>query len=277
MIVALIDNGSRAPAAHATLRTAAAALTDRVGVKVHPVSWKHSHRLPRDPNAPPAWVLPDFVRAMVALGQREFVFVPFFLSAEGAIGTALRRDLELLQSQLGWGAFEFTFSEGLAAQGAIAPIVADRIRARIDQLPLRLPPAVIVVDHGGPSPESARLRDTEAARLRRALGPAIGPLVAASLEGAEYPHNRPLFAEALRTPPFSQGDVIVAPLFLSPGRHAGPAGDLIQIARDAERRSATTPLRCHFADLVGTHPLATTALTAALRRTLAALPSPVLT
>jgi len=276
MIVALIDNGSLAPAAHATLRAVAAALTDRVGIKVHSVSWQHSDRLPRHPAAPPAWVLPDFVRAMVALGQREFVFVPFFLSAAGAIGTALRRDLELLQTQLGWDAFEFTFTAGLAAHGAIAPIVADRIRARIGQLRLRHPPAVIVVDHGGPSPESARLRDTEAARLRRALGSEIGPLTAASLEGADYPHNRPLFAEVLRTPPFAQGDVIVAPLFLAPGRHAGPAGDLVRIARDAERRLETTELRCHFADLVGTHPLTLSALTTALRRALATLPSTAL-
>ena len=46
MIVALIDNGSLEVAATLNLRTVAAELTLKVGVPVHPVSWKHSDRIP---------------------------------------------------------------------------------------------------------------------------------------------------------------------------------------------------------------------------------------
>ncbi|MBI5771991.1 MAG: hypothetical protein HZA93_29730, partial [Verrucomicrobia bacterium] len=46
MIVALIDNGSLEAAAHQNLRAVAAALSGRVGVTVHAVSWKHSDRIP---------------------------------------------------------------------------------------------------------------------------------------------------------------------------------------------------------------------------------------
>jgi sirohydrochlorin ferrochelatase len=59
--------------------------------------------------------------------------------------------------------------------------------------------------------------------------------------------------------------VVIAPLFLSPGRHAGARGDLARIAAAAEDRTATAPLRCHFTGLVGTHPRAVDELTAALR------------
>jgi sirohydrochlorin ferrochelatase len=71
----------------------------------------------------------------------------------------------------------------------------------------------------------------------------------------------------LRQPIFNRGDVILAPLFLSPGRHAGPGGDLAQIC-------AAASSRCHFTELVGTHPLAVTALADALRTTLSTLHAP---
>src|SRR5215211_5166651 len=102
MIVALIDNGSLEPAAHRNLRAVAATLSATVNVVVHAVSWKHRDRIPlAQLGGTPAWTLQPFVRSLFALGQREFVFVPFFISAQGAIGSALRRDIEHLQRELG--------------------------------------------------------------------------------------------------------------------------------------------------------------------------------
>ncbi len=275
MKVVLIDNGSLEPAAHRNLRALAVAISERVGVEVHAVSWKHSDRIPANNTAkipsPRAWTLRPFITEQFARGERDFVFVPFFISAQGAIGSALRADLDSLQQSL--GAFEVTFTEGLAARGAIPLIVASRIRETIARHFLHRP-AVIVVDHGGPSASSAALRNELAAQIQRELGSGIGPLAAASLEGEEYPHNHPLLAAQLNAPGFNQGDVIIAPLFLAPGRHAGPEGDLAQIARAAEDRAGAapdSPLRCHFTGLVGTHPLAADALTEALRTTLSTL------
>lgn len=279
MTIALIDNGSLEPAAHLNLRALAAKLSSQVRAPVHAVSWKHSDRIApgsaglrpadaeggRDARAP-IWTLAPFIRAQLARGERDFVFVPFFVSAQGAIGSALRNDLEQLQHAA--GAFAFAFTDGLAARGAIAPIVADRIRATIAAHGLRMPP-VIVVDHGGPSPTSATLRNLLAAQIRAQLGPAIGPLAAASLEGADYAHNHPLLADQLTAPGFNHGHVVIAPLFLAPGRHAGPHGDLAQIARAAEDRLSSN-LHCHVTDLVGTHPRVVDTLAAALRDALAA-------
>jgi sirohydrochlorin ferrochelatase len=262
--IALVDNGSLEPAAHRNLRALAAALSERVGVPVHPVSWKHSNRIRADLlDGHPAWTLTPWVSAQVDRGERELVFIPFFVSAQGAIGSALRQDLEHLQSAL--GSFRFAFTGGLAAHRTLVRIVVDRIRETIALSRLQQPP-VIIVDHGGPSEASAALRNAVAAEVAHELRAEIGALTAASLEGEAYAHNRPLFVDALASPGFDRGDVVVAPLFLAPGRHAGPKGDLAEIAAEAEDRSA--PLRCHFTPLVGNHPLVLDVLADALSTTL---------
>lgn len=268
MIVALIDNGSLVPAAHLHLRAVAAALSARSGVTVHAVSWRHSDRLrPGVLDGQPADTLAPWVRRQFAAGERDFVFVPFFISAQGAIGSALRADLEQLRSEMSDLRYEFT--RGLAAPGAVrelARIVVEQIRATLAAHGLR-GPHVIVVDHGGPSQASALIRDEVAAAVRGQLAADIGPLAAASMEGAEQIHNHPLLAAQLAAPGFEHGDVVIAPLFLSPGRHAGPRGDLAQIARRAALASRSA-LRCHFTALPGTHPRIGELLGAALCETL---------
>jgi sirohydrochlorin ferrochelatase len=273
MIVALIDNGSLEPAAHLNLRSAAAALSERTGINVRAVSWKHSDRISAAAlNDTPAWTLESFLRSMFALGQREFIFVPFFISAQGAIGSALRTDIETLRSSL--GEFEFTFTDGLAARGSIPTIVADRIRATIMNHRLHTPP-VIIVDHGGPSPVSAGLRNELAQKIAELLGSSVRQVTAASMEGESHAHNRPLLADVFAKPGYDHGPVVIAPLFLSPGRHAGPNGDLMRIAQSVETRLASPPLQCHFTELVGTHPLAIDSLSDALRHTLSTLHAPI--
>jgi sirohydrochlorin ferrochelatase len=273
MMVALVDNGSLEPAAHRNLRALAKTLSEQAGVPVHAVSWKHSNRLqPAVLDNRPAWTIEPWIRAQFDRGEREFVFVPFFISAEGAIGSSLRSDLERLRIEL--GGFTIDFADGLASSGALAPIVADRIRAVIAAQNLETP-AVIVVDHGGPSAASGALRNEVAARVQAMLGDAIGPLVAASLEGAGYTHSQPLFEDQIARPGFEHGDVIVAPLFLAPGRHAGNGGDLTQIARAAEDRLAAPGLHCHFIGSIGTHPLVAETLAASLRATLSTFPAPL--
>jgi hypothetical protein len=255
MIVALIDNGSLEPAAHRQLRAVAAVLAERVGVPVHAVSWKHSDRIAADAlDGTRAWTLAPFLRAQLARGERELLFVPFFISAQGAIGSALRGELEGLRREL--GVFLFAFTEGLAARGALAPILAGRVRESIAAKNLVRPP-VIVVDHGGPSAESAALRD--------AIAREIGATAAASMEGA----HAPLLADELRRPDYADRDVVLALLFLAPGRHAGPAGDVARIC-------AASGARCHPTEPIGTHPRVIEEFAGALRHALSQPASPAL-
>jgi len=251
MKAALMDNGSIEPAAHRNLRRLAAEVGKRAGMRVEAVSWKHSDRIPAaELDGRNAWTLAPWVRSGVADGEREFVFIPFFVSPQGAVGSALRADLEALALET--GGLEFSFTEGLS--DGLAAIAADRILEAMAARGLNRS-AVIVVDHGGPAEESAKIRNRVAAEIRGILGDGIGPLFAASMESPEglaFAFNRPLFSEILSSPALAGGDTVVAPLFLAPGRHAGPDGDLARLARAAEARRAG--LRCHFAGLVGTHP-----------------------
>ena len=262
MTIALIDNGSLEPDAHRNLRAVALGISQLTGETVHAVSWKHSSRIPGALlDGLPADTLVPWIKRLRLRGEREFLFVPFFISDQGAIGSALRVDLEKLQASE--GAFEYAFTDSLATTGALIEIAAERIKAAAGHLDRS---AVIVVDHGGPSAASAALRDRTAGILRSALGDSVRGLAAASMEGGDYPHNRPLLADQLRAPGFDTGRVVIAPLFLSPGRHAGPDGDLRQITRAAE--AASPGLTCTFAELIGTHPLATQALAHSLRQSL---------
>ena len=267
MKIVLIDNGSVEPAAHESLRAAAAAVGSGAEVPVFAVSWKHSDRIPHETLAEGrAWTLAPWIRAEVSAGERDFLFVPFFISPQGAIGSALRKDLDALGQET--GGFAYSITDGLSSGGVLPRIISARVREASAALGLSQP-SVIVVDHGGPSRFSAEIRDQVAAAVRTELGSAIGPLKAASMEspaGPEYGFNRPLLEEALGPPGFISGDILIAPLFLSPGRHAGKGGDLNRIARVAEARSPG--LRCHFTDLVGSHPLTIETLTGALQKAL---------
>jgi hypothetical protein len=269
MKVALIDNGSLEPASHEGLRAAAAAIGEIAGTRVEAVSWRHSNRIPAgELRGGPAWTLAPWIRRQVSAGEREFMFVPFFISPQGAIGTALGLDLGRLRDET--GGFIHSFTEGIADSDALAAVVAGRVREAAAAAGLRRP-AVVVVDRGGPAHASANLRDSVASAVREKLGDEIGPLTAASMESPDGPGfecNRPLLADALASRGFDSGDVVVAPLFLLPGRHAGPGGDLEAIARGAERRLPR--LRCHFAGLVGSHPAAIEALAGALSGALGA-------
>lgn len=251
MIIALIDNGSLEAAAHLRLRALANFLSDHSGASVHPVSWKHSDRVPTAAlGGLPGETLAPFVRRHAAAGERSFLFVPFFISPQGAIGSALRRDLELLQTET--GGFHFNFTTGLSDSGALAPIIAEHVR---EVSPATVPDApIVLVDHGGPSSASAGLRDRVAAEAAALLHRPVHPC---SMEG-DHP---PLLSDILSAPGFANRDVIVAQLFLSPGRHAGPGGDIDEICR-------SSPARCHRTALVGDHPRVTAILAAAIRRSI---------
>jgi sirohydrochlorin ferrochelatase len=268
MKVVLVDNGSLEPSAHRGLRAVAAAIGRRSGVPVDAVSWKHSDRIAAAAlDGSPAWTLEPWVRDQVSSGEREFLFVPFFISPQGAIGSSLRHDLALLQEKT--GGVEFSFTDGLAESGALAPVVADRVRTAAAERQLARP-AVVVVDHGGPSRVSADIRNAVADAVRADLGISIARMTAASMESPDGPgfdFNRPLLIDALREA--GSGDVLIAPLFLLPGRHAGLNGDLRRIALTAE--GAAPDLRCHFAELVGSHPAVIEALAGAVTRALGAL------
>jgi sirohydrochlorin ferrochelatase len=260
----LVDNGSLRPDATRELRRLAAGLAGRLGWPVEPVSLLHSDRVPADAlDGTRAEVFTDAVRRRHAGGARDFVVVPLFFGPSGALTEYLPREVAKLRDELGplgvRQAAPVAGAEPDAPDARLVDLLADHARAAMRAQNLESP-AVVLVDHGSPQRAVASLRDRLAERLSRELGNRAREVVPASMErreGEEFSFNEPLLAHALRdqaTRSMGGGgcDVVLVPLFFSPGRHAGPGGDIGAIVQEAGE--AHPGLRVHFTALVGEHP-----------------------
>jgi hypothetical protein len=166
MKIALVDNGSVEPAAHLALRRAADSIAALAGMEVEAVSWRHSSRIPPVAlGGRPAHTLARWVHGHHSAGETEFVLVPFFISPQGAVGSSLRAELDSLRARA--GGFDYVVTGGLGDSPVLPQILAERVRETAAGLG-RTP--VVVVDHGGPSRESAAVRDRAALGAREILG-----------------------------------------------------------------------------------------------------------
>lgn len=259
MRIFLVDNGSLRPESWANLSRVAAEVSKRIGQEVHPASVLHSTRMdpelvPAGCPAPTTWE--RATKAALAEGEREFLVLPFFFGPTGAITEYLpERKAKIVEQH---GAFDLRFAPFLGdwvgeETRGLADLLADQVRALARKEGLKNAP-VILVDHGSPKKQVAALRDCLGGSLAALLKDDALSVSVASMErreGPEYAFNDPLLEVALRDPELPAGAVIIAMLFLSPGRHAGPEGDVATICADAE---AERPgLRSYMADLVGQH------------------------
>ena len=259
--IVLLDNGSLRAAAVRALRAAAGALAARTGREVIPVSLLHSHKIPvveLDGVAAPA--IEPWLKTQAEAGAREFLVVPYFLGPSRALTEYLPARVAKLRTS--WPDLVVRVAEPLGAGGAaaadqLAAVLEERVRAELARLPAGDErPAVAMVDHGSPEPKVTAVRDAVAARLQVRLGAAVRAVAPCSMErreGEEFAFSDPLLAALLDRAPFERGAVIVAMLFLSPGRHAGPEGDVAAICRAAEARHPG--LQVTMAELLGGHPL----------------------
>lgn len=268
--VYLVDNGSLRPESTRLLRRLAAALTARSGHAVVAAPLLHADRV--DPallDGVPALTWEQQLRRDLAAGQRSFGLLPYFFGPTGAITTYVPERLALLRREglactLRIGPFIHTGAEDLADD--LIAMLVDRVRACMAAAGLRQPPLVLV-DHGSPLPQVTAVREAVAARLRLALGGEVGGITTASMErrpGEAYAFNEPLLANLLGRPGFAGGDVVVALLFLAPGRHAGTGGDIDRICAAAE--VAYPGLRTHRTEPLGSHPRMPELLARRLRR-----------
>lgn len=257
----LVDNGSLQPAATRALRRIAGGLAASLARSVEPVSLLHSDKIPASElDAIPAEILEPAIRRRFAAGKRQFLIVPLFFGPSGALTEYIPRQIAAMGVIL--AGLEVAIAAPVAGRDATAPdrrlaqILAHQVRTCVQAQSLSRP-LVVMVDHGSPQRAVAEVRDQVARQLAAELGSEARAVLAASMErreGPEYEFNEPLLERALAAPPggAGAGDVVVAPLFFSAGRHAGPRGDIETIARKAE--SQHRGLRVHFAPLVGEHP-----------------------
>jgi sirohydrochlorin ferrochelatase len=253
----LLDNGSLEPAATLNLRRLADALGREIGRTVHPVSLLHSHKVPAEQlEGKPAEIFTQAVRRLHGEGQKDILVVPLFFGPSGAIVDYLPEKITELAASL----------PGLRVR--VAPWLVDTRHAGDERLTAILEdnieealadshviPHVILVDHGSPKPEVTAVRNYLAAELSCRLAGKARTVRAASMERRpepEYDFTKPLLEELLRDPLYGNRLVVLSMLFLSPGRHAGPEGDIAQICKEAMRRNPC--LQVIMTPLVGTHP-----------------------
>ncbi|MBI2516899.1 MAG: cobalamin biosynthesis protein CbiX [Opitutae bacterium] len=246
----LVDNGSLEPAATLQLRELAAALAGRIGAPVAPVSLLHSSGIaPAQLGGAPAEILEPALVRRLAEGLKDFIIVPLFFGPSRALTEYLPERVAHLRKPHPGLRVQLAPPLFAAGDDRLARILADHVRAVGVTGPLR----VALVDHGSPAREVNAVRDALAAQLQGLLG--SGAVVAAcSMERRpepEYDFNEPLLGKLLARPEWT-GDVVVALQFLSPGRHAGPEGEVAQICRRAE--TGRPGLRTHLTPLVGAHP-----------------------
>jgi sirohydrochlorin ferrochelatase len=271
----LVDNGSLNPAATLNLRDIAAKLEKVVGHRVEPVSLLHSDKVPpAELSGLSAETLEPFLGNSIKAGRRQFLVLPFFLGPSAALTDFIPQRIAGFRETT--PDLKVAIASPLVRMGEpqdnrVARILADNVRKTIQSERIEHSPTIVLVDHGSPQPAVAAVRDHVVSQLAAELGDAAKTVLAASMErrdGSEYDFNEPLLERALRGPPCGPetGDVVVAMMFLSPGRHAGTGGDVAQICSKAELECRG--LKTHRTQLIGDHPMILEILADRFRQTI---------
>ncbi len=256
--ILLLDNGSRRPQSTLALRALAARLAARLRQPVQPVSLAHSDQVPADKlNGEPAAILEPWLRARQSAGSQRFLVLPLFFGPSGALTEAIPAMLARLGEE--GGPLDLRLAATLCplpqGEPRLTAILLDQIARATGETGIR-PERLVLVDHGSPSPLVNASRRWVAADLRARLGTGVR-IEEAAMErrpGAQYDFNGELLLEVLRRQ--AQEDqgrpLLVVPLFLFAGRHAGPGGDLAEIA--ATVKAEYPGFQFQLTGLVGDHP-----------------------
>lgn len=236
--IVLLDNGSLRPEAVFSLRTIAKNLELRLGKKVHPVSLLHSSKISAERlDGVEADTWRRFLRRRIEGGVSRFQVVPLFFGLSSAIADYLPKvNSEVFRA---CGEAEVRVANPLidlsnTEDDSVARILESLLIQKMDTNGC----GVIMVDHGSPLRVVAECRNQVACQLEeRLVGKAIAVMPASMerREGEEYEFNEPLLERALEAAR-ERGwkRLVLSYLFFSPGRHAGPGGDIDQIVADSE-------------------------------------------
>jgi sirohydrochlorin ferrochelatase len=251
----LTDNGSLRPQAMYNLRRVAKALSEACGELVQAAPLLHANKIPAEQlNGKPAITLGPLAERAAEQGASDIVIVPFFFGQSRALTDYLPQRMGELQARFPHVAVQVAkplVDERAPVDLRLAQLLADNVRERMTP---GAPPKVVLVDHGSPIPEVTAVRNRLAGQLSVLLAEDAACVCAASMErreGEAYRFNEPLLARLLAEPLFHHGEVVLAMLFLSPGRHAGEGGDIATISAAAQQ--AHPGLRVVPTRLVGEH------------------------
>ena len=252
----LFDNGSLRAASTASLRRVAQHLQARLdGAELRPVSLLHSSAVdPARLDGRRAELLEPALEAALRRGENDFVLLPLFFGPSAALVEYVPERLGALKKKfpdLRPRVARWLVDTAAPEDTRIATILADGVRRAMAGAEWRRP-KVVLTDHGSPQRAVAEVRNFLGEQVRGLLGSEISMATVASMElrpGPEFAFGGPLLADVLRGEDFGRGEVVIALQFLSPGRHAGPGGDVAEICATAAREQSG--LRIVTTGLVG--------------------------
>lgn len=247
----LVDNGSLNPNSIFNLRNVAKALGERVGLSIRPVGLMHSHKI--DPvrlNNEAAETFESLLLSEESKGWQGLVVIPMFFGPSLAVTDWLPKKLDAWQKEEAKRSFVilpclYQHGDTRIAQALVSNTLKSITKSGMNQ------PFVALVDHGTPLRAVNQIREEIGSQLEELLKPEISGFSTCSMErreGEKYDFNDPLLAPLLdELSKKGEKEVVLAQLFLSPGRHAGKGGDLEEICSSFQGRLTRT-------ELLGTHP-----------------------
>lgn len=251
----LLDNGSLNPEATLSLRRISASLGELTGQEVRPISLLHSSSI--DPGllgGRQAEIFEPALKRSAVRGSHDILVLPLFIGPSLAITDYLPGRIRSIRSK--FPELKVRVGPSLACGGIsgdrdLLEILRDGVEGVIRDKGLHKP-AVILVDHGTPIRTVNAVRQRLREQLATLLDERTSRLTAASMErreGEQYDFNEPLLEKLLDREGYCRGDVVISMLFLLPGMHAGPGGDIETICAEARKRHAD--LHTHLAPLIG--------------------------
>ena len=248
----LVDNGSLNPEATLNLRRIAKALTGKTGLPIRPVGLMHSHKVDAQKlDGVAAETMESLLQSEECREWKHVVMIPLFFGPSLAITDWLPRKLKQWQAEDSTRSFRILPCLHFLGDDRIALALTERTLDSISAHHFKKP-VVALVDHGTPLPEVNQIREDIGQQMKALLSAEISGFSTCSMErreGSEYNFNDPLLENKLRELAAEKVEqVVVAQLFLPPGRHAGKGGDLEEICSFFSDSVART-------ELLGMHPL----------------------
>ena len=229
-VIMLIDNGSLRANAAKGLRLLAKSLSEKTGLNIHPVSFKHSDKIsPDELDGIPAQTFRSFMAQQLEKGEREFIILPLFFGKSRALTSFVPDEVAILNAE--FGEFKLNISETLyplpEGESGLVDIIYDHVISTAK--PLK---NIVLIDHGSPIPQVTAVRQHLAQCVQQKLpeGVLLEEAVMERREGKEYDFNGELLEDWL-TQKAESGETHAAVIlmFFLPGSHAGEGGDIVEI------------------------------------------------
>ena len=283
-IIILLDNGSIRANATLQLRQLANDLSKKIGHVVHPVSCKHSDRIPASEiGGKPAQIFREFMTQQLSSinenntnEEPEYIVLPLFFGKSRALTSFIPDEIEALKKQ--FGDFKFEIAQVLyplpEGDKALTQIIYDHVISsnnsakestnQSNDLPLK---NLVLVDHGSPVPRVTAVRKHLAQSVQDKLpnGVVLEEAVMERREGKEYDFNGDLLEDWLsQKAQAGETCATVILMFFLPGRHAGEGGDIVEICNNVMEKFPD--FRITISPLITEHPELVSILSGRLKK-----------